>query len=140
MTTKEWLMRAWKIDMEIESLLSAKKETWERCISVTSHPKETSVSSTSDPHKFDAYVALEQKIDQRIDDLVSVKEEILSAINLVKDGTLRTLLIERYINFKTWERIAVDMSYSYSQIVKYKHPQALFAVQNAIECHIGNAV
>lgn len=48
MTTKEWLMRAWKIDEEIDSLLEAKQRAYERCTSVTTKPRDVMVSSSAD--------------------------------------------------------------------------------------------
>ena len=50
-----------------------------------------------------------------------------------------TLLYQRYINGKTFEQIAVDMHYSWRQIVRI-HGQALQYAQNVIECHIGTVL
>ena len=133
MTTKEWLNRARRLDYEISALIRAKDNAWEQVISITSSPSGVVVSSTKDPHKFDRVIELDDKIDRRIDELCAIKAEILSAINKVEDTSLRTLLLERYINCKTWERIAVDMCYSFSTVVQYKHPQALNAIRPFIE-------
>lgn len=40
MTTKEWLMRAWHIDREIDAMLMARRKAYERCTSVTTRPRE----------------------------------------------------------------------------------------------------
>ena len=82
MTVKEWLMRAWHIDKEIDAMTDP-------------DPDGAMV----------AYMHIEEKIDARIDDLTQVKAEILNAIETVKDSTFRTLLISRHICFKTWEQI-----------------------------------
>ena len=132
MTTKEWLNRARRLDHEIDALISAKDLAWEKIISITSNPDAIVVSRSKNPHKFDRYVELQEKINDRIDELCAIKAEILRTINRVDDTVLRTLLIERYINCKTWERIAVDMGYSFGAIVQYKHPQALNAVREFI--------
>jgi len=130
MITKDWLMRAWRIDKEIEAMLVARKRAYERCVSVTTRPREVVVTSSHDPDTaMIALLNIETLIDERIDQLNQIKAEIFNAITAVPDCTLRTLLIERYINFKTWEQIAVDMGYSYSQIVKYIHPRALAQVK-----------
>ena len=134
MTTKEWLMRAWRIDREIDLLIDARRRALERATSVTSVPRDVHVTG-SQPRgirPMDTYAALSEQIDRRVDELAQVKAEILAAIEQVQDGTLRQLLMERYIHCRTWEQVAVDMHYSYSQVVKYLHPAAL----HAIECHI----
>ncbi|MGI6155712.1 MAG: hypothetical protein ACOYEB_07175 [Enterococcus lemanii] len=126
MTTKDWLMRAWRIDKEIEAMLVARKRAYDRCTSVTTRPREVVVSSSHDPDTaMIALLNIEALIDERIDQLNQIKAEILNAITAVQDCTLRTLLIERYINFKTWEQIAVDMGYSFAHVTKTLHPMAL---------------
>lgn len=128
MNTKEWLMRAWKIDKEIDTLLEAKQKAFNRCVSTTVRPKEVSVSGGGGADPMVEYVRLEEKIDERVDELHRIKGEILDTISAVPDGTLRTLLIERYINFKTWEQIAVDMGYSWRQVFRL-HGEALQEVK-----------
>lgn len=118
MTTKEWLMRAWKIDREINALIEAQKAAYDRLTGAMTANDNTPVSSTKDPHKFDSYVELTNKIDRRIDDLYAVKAEIIDVISLVGNNTQRALLINRYVLFKTWEQIAVDMNYSYQGVMK----------------------
>ena len=82
--------------------------------------------------KFINYASYSEMIDNRIDELYAIKQEILQAINLVDDGTLRTLLIARYINFGTWEQIAVDLHYSYVHIVHNLHPKSLKAISEIV--------
>lgn len=74
----------------------------------------------------------EARVDEEVELLIAVEHEVTRAINKVKDASLRTLLYERYINGKTWERIAVDMNYSYRGVTKM-HGRALQAVKECIE-------
>jgi len=132
-TTKEWLMRAWRIDKEITALIIARDETRNRCLSVTVPPDGDRVQCSADHDANLVQLAsLEQEIDKRVDELCAIKLEILTAVSEVSDSTLRTLLIERYISFKTWEQIAVDMSYSYVHIVHNLHPMALKLVEATV--------
>ena len=124
MTTKEWLSRATNIDREIGRLLRERRAAWDRAVSVTSRLNANKVSGTKDPHKYDTLVAYENLIDAKVDELYAVKQEILVAIDRVQDSTLRALLLERYINGKKWEQIAVDLNYSWRQIIRL-HGQAL---------------
>lgn len=124
MTTKEWLSRATNIDKEIGRLLRELRAARERAMSITARVDANRVSGTKDPHKYDTLVAYENLIDQKVDELYAVKQEILIAIDGVRDDTLRALLLERYINGKKWEQIAVNLNYSWRQIIRL-HGQAL---------------
>jgi DNA-directed RNA polymerase specialized sigma subunit len=124
LTTKEWLSRATNIDKEIGRLLRERRAAWDRAVSVTSRLNANNVSGTKDPHKYDTLVAYENLIDAKVDELYAIKQEIMAAINNVQDSTLRALLTERYINGKKWEQIAIDLNYSWRQIIRL-HGRAL---------------
>ena len=127
MTTKEWLNRGWKLDKEIDALLSEQRRAFDIACSTTTSLTQDKVQtsqSNSAENKFINYANYSKMIDVRIDELYAIKQEILQAINTVKDSAYRTLLIERYVNFKTWEQIAVDMNYCWRQIMRL-HGQAL---------------
>src|SRR5699024_7820139 len=64
------------------------------------------------------------KINDKIDELVDLKDEIFDKVYKMKEGNYRTLLILRYINLYTFEKIAVEMNYSYRNIL-YMHGHAL---------------
>lgn len=124
MEIRTWLNRAWKLDAEIRTLEMAKIEERRRVLSTTSTPSEIVVASTKNPHKYDRLVELEDKIDEIIDREFAIKKEILEFISDIPDARFRTLLIGRYIRFMTWERIAVQMHYSYKQTLRL-HKAAL---------------
>lgn len=42
----------------------------------------------------------------------------------LEDGRFRAVLTERYLNNKRWEQIAVDMNYTYRNVIKI-HGKAL---------------
>ena len=128
MTAKAWLKRGWQLDREINSLLRTKQETRDRLTSVTAGYDGESVQGTRDPHKYDRLAELDEKIDQRIDQLIQVKGEIADAIAQVQDTRYRTLLTERYLCFRTWEQIAVDMNYSWKHIHRI-HGEALIELE-----------
>lgn len=131
MTTKEWLMRGWEINKEINALLEEKERAFSHACSVTAPTDREHVTTTrrnTFEEKTVRYADYEKKIDRRIDELYQIKQEILSAIERVNDYTLRKLLIKRYLQFKTWEQIAVEMNYSWRQIVRL-HGKALQKVK-----------
>lgn len=72
-------------------------------------------------------VDLENEINHDIDMLVDLKSEIMQVIKKVDDLKLQTLLEQRYLNFRTWEQIAVDMGYNVRHLYRM-HDKALKAV------------
>lgn len=74
---------------------------------------------------------IRQLTDQR-DKLARLRREIGTAISSVPDPKLQELLRLRYIEGMTFEKIAVDMNYSWRQAIRL-HGIALSKV--VIECH-----
>lgn len=134
MTTKEWLNRGWKLNEEINALLTEQRQAFNIATSTTpklSADKVQTSQSNSAESKFINYAEYSKMIDERIDELYAIKQEILQVINTVENSTYRTLLIERYIQFKTWEQIAVDMNYCWRQIMRL-HGKALCKVSASL--------
>ena len=69
-------------------------------------------------------VDLENEINDDIDKLVDLKAEITTVIKEVDDPELQSLLEQRYLNFRTWEQIAVDMGYNVRHLYRM-HDKAL---------------
>ena len=132
MTAKEYLRRAYKLNEEIDQLEAAKHKMFSRITSITPKYNGDTVSGTKDPHKYDAYAKFAAKIDNRVDELVSIKSDILNTIKKVEDAKLRTLLIARYINFMTFEGIAVMMNYDWRHIMRL-HSAALKAIDEVLK-------
>lgn len=135
MTTKEWLNRGYKLDKEINALLKEQSAALTRATGSTcganAERVQTSRRNTTED-RFINYASYSELIDNRIDELYAIKQEILSAINKVNDAVLRTLLIEKYVNFHTWEQIACNMNYSYVHVVHNLHPKALNAISKIV--------
>lgn len=69
-----------------------------------------------------------KEISERIRQLSSVYVQILSAIDTVDDISLQNLLHRRYIEGQTFERIAVEMHYSWRHVHR-QHKQALSEIK-----------
>lgn len=69
-------------------------------------------------------------------DLARLRGEISLAIDAVPDEKLRTLLRWRYICGASWERVAVEMNYTYRRITQL-HGVALKAFQAAHDAKHG---
>lgn len=78
-------------------------------------------------------VDAESRVSDELELLEATEREVIGTIDKVTDGTLHTLLYERYINGKTWEQIAVALNYSYRQTTRM-HGAALIAVKHVLEC------
>ena len=129
MTAKQWLNRGYRINEEINELIKEQKQALLQATSTAlcggEGEKVQSSNGNTTEMRFVNYAAYSETIDKRIDELYSIKNEILAAINEVEDNTLRRLLILRYIKFYTWEEIAEKMNYSYVHVVHNLHPKAL---------------
>lgn len=116
MNAKQWLSRARFIDREIALLQKTKEETRDNLTKITQSYESDGAQTTKDPHKYDRLVELENEIDQKVDELIDTKREILNVIFKVEDRNQRQVLISYYIRMKTLEKIAVEMNYSFRQI------------------------
>lgn len=116
---KQWLGRARGINREIDALLNAKAEARDQLLRITQNYSSDGAQSTKDPHKFDRLAELENLIDQKVDELFSVKQEVTEAINKLQDGRQRTVLLSYYVRCKTQEEIAVEIHYSYRNVKRW---------------------
>lgn len=115
MTTKEWLKRARILDKEINQLIIAKQEAFERAIGSGIDPSKEYVQGgegNGTEVKLIRLADYELMLDEKIDKMVAIKEEIIRAIDKVDNGIYRTILLAYYVNCKTWEQVAEDMRYS----------------------------
>jgi hypothetical protein len=86
------------------------------------------VQSSTDVDKFGKVFAQideeERKLEQMKEDFIQFKVDVLGRINNVSVSKYRTLLIEKYINYKTFKAISVMMGYSYDYVLEL-HGNAL---------------
>lgn len=131
MTAKQYLNRVRRIDKEIEALLRLVQRTRESLETVTQNYDSDGAQSTKNPHKYDRLVELESLVDEKIDQQIALKAEILNTIMQLEDRRQRLVLMEYYVEMKTWEQVAVDMNYSYMHITRI-HGYALKAIQEVL--------
>lgn len=140
MTAKEWLNRGRLLDKEINALIQAKENAYEDACRITAnYSDDVRVQSSPRNAQETRLVNLadyERMINDEIDALYDIKQEIFRAVMAVPDPKHRTLLLERYVNLKTWEQIAVDMKYSYHYVNKDLHEAALadFQIPRTTPC------
>lgn len=121
MTIKDYLGQAYRIDQRINSKLEQIACLRELATKATSTISDTPRSASRNTHSMENILvkmfALENEINDDIDALVDLKREIVSVIKLVDNPEYQTLLELRYLCFRTWEQIAVDMGYD----LRYLH-------------------
>ena len=86
------------------------------------------VQSTPDFDKIGSKMAkideLEKNLDETIDKYVDLKNRIIGQIESMEDEITYDILFSRYIEKKQFELIAIDMGYSWRQIIRL-HGNAL---------------
>lgn len=131
MTVKEYLGQAYRLDQRINSKLEQLESLnglATKCTStLTGMPKNPSPSTSMMADAVAKIVDLQAEINRDIDLLVDLKCEMVRVIKNVEHAEYQTLLELRYLCFKTWEQIAVDMNYSIDNVYRI-HRKALCAV------------
>lgn len=134
MTAKEWLNRGRALNKTIEGLEKAKARAYDIAVGtaaeLTEKVQESHGNSVED--RLVTYADYCRRIDEHKTELLKILKEIMEAIMKVEDPTLRNLLIYRYLDFETWESIAVMMNYSYVHVVHNLHPKAIEKIKELI--------
>ena len=119
---KEFLSEAYHIDQHINSKIEQVASLHDLATKATSTLSDVPPSGTRNVHRMEDVIArivdLENEINKDIDSLVELKHRIVSLIKSVDNSEYQTLLELRYLCFKPWEQIAVDMGYSIHHLYK----------------------
>ena len=128
MTVKEYLDQAFRLDQRINSKVeqvASLNTLATKCTTVlTGMPRNPSHSVSTTVDIIEKIVDMQVEINKDIDRLVDLKREIVQVIKSVTDTEFQTLLELRYLCFKPWEQIAVEMGYDLRYVFKL-HGQAL---------------
>ena len=128
MTSKEFLAQARGLDRLISGKLEqieSLRDLAEKCTAtLTGMPgnSDRSVSTVADTVA--KIVDLQIEILHDIDDLVALNREIIRSIKTLGNTELQSLMELRYLGFKTWEEIAVELKYNIRHIYRL-HDEAL---------------
>ena len=72
---------------------------------------------------------MEEKLDKLIDEFVDKRNLIISQIDKIENETYYAILFARYIEKKTFEKIADEMNYSFRNTTRL-HGRALREFEN----------
>ena len=122
MTAKEYLGQAYRLDQRINSKLEQVTSLRDLATKATSTLSDVAPSGTRNVHRMEDIIVkivdLENEINRDIDNLVDLKREMVSVIKALTDPEYQTILELRYLCFKSWEQIAVELRYSIHHLYK----------------------
>lgn len=125
---KEYLQRATtlngEIDCKLDQVSALRAIATKATTTLSNDPKGGSYNNHSMESVIVKIMDLEAEINREIDKLIDLKREIGAAIGAVKKPKQRELLERKYLCFKTWEQIAVDMNYDIRRVYQI-HGEAL---------------
>lgn len=125
MTAKEYLGQAYRLDQRInsklEQVMSLRDLTTKATATMSDMPGGGSRNVYRMQDIIGKIIDLENEINADIDQLVDLKREMVATIKAVSDPECQTLLELRFLCFKTWEQIAVEMDYSIQHIYRLRN-------------------
>ena len=131
MSTKDYLSQAYRIDQRINSKLAQVMSLRDLLGKATGTLSGAPKAATPNPHSMEDTIAkmvdLENEINEDIDALVDLKAEIMQRIKRVENTEYQTILELRYLCFKRWEEVSVELGYSIQHLFRL-HDEALEAV------------
>ncbi len=142
MRAKEYLSKARHLDVNINNKirqLEKLKTLATSCTSViTGMPHNPSASHSRTEDIIVKIIELEAEIKSKIEKLVDTKQDITHTIDMVEDNELKLLLELRYLNYESWEDIAVMLKYSVQHIFRL-HALALKKVDEILKMRVNES-
>ena len=122
MDTKQYLRQISRLDKMIKNKIIELYQLKELYTSISAIKNDEIVQTTPNFDKIGtAYAKIcekEQELDEITDLYIDKKSIIISQIDQMDDETHYEILFSRYVERKTFEKIADEMSYSWRQIIR----------------------
>ena len=132
MTAKEYIGQAYRIDQRINSKLeqiASLDELATKCnLTLTGMPHNPDHGTSNMAEAVSKIIDLQTEINYDIQKLVDLKREMVRVIKAVDNTEYQTLLELRYLCFKTWEQIAVDLGYNVRHVYRM-HDEAVESIK-----------
>lgn len=133
LSAKDYLSQAYRIDQRINSKIEQVQSLRALSTKATATLSDIPPSKgTRNIHRMEDIIVkmmdMEAEINADLNRLIDLKREIITIVKCVEDPELQTLLELRYLCFKTWEKIAVEINWSIRQVY-YMHDEALREVE-----------
>ena len=129
---KAYLKKIKWLDVQIDGLLQDLEREKARATKVTATISPVVVAHSGSQGTIEdpvlKIIALKDEINRKIDRFVDLKREIESIIERIEDADQVAVLRKRYMEYKPWELIAVEVGCKYRNVC-YIHSDALKAVE-----------
>jgi hypothetical protein len=126
--TKEYLQQIGRYDRLINNKLVELAQYRSMACSVSAVKNDERVQSSPSYDTMDKIVSkiekMENEIDMLVDRYIDNKRIIISQIDSMSDEMTYQILFSRYVEQKTFEKMAIEMNYCYKQIIR-RHGKAL---------------
>lgn len=142
MNAKQYLRQVRRLDNIVNAKLKQVEMLRAITTRMTANLTTDKVQESNIPDKISTLICkivdLEKEITNDIDKLIDLKIEIMRKIDSIQNDNYRLLLTLRYLNFKSWEQIAVEMGFTF-QWVHELHKRALIEFEkvqdDALDCN-----
>lgn len=128
METKQYLQQIGRLDRKINNKLSEISQYRELAQSISAVENKEKVQTSPDFDKIGCAIVkideMERKLDEMIDEYVQKKNNIIDQIDNMDDEVYYQILFSRYIEKKTFEKIATEINYSFRNTTRL-HGKAL---------------
>lgn len=128
METKEYLQQISRYGRLINNKLVELAQYRSMACSVSAVKNDERVQSSPSYDTMDKIVSkieqMENEIDMLVDRYIDNKRIIISQIDSMADEMTYQILFSRYVEQKTFEKMAIEMNYCYKQIIR-RHGKAL---------------
>ena len=122
MTTKEYLNQISQLNRMINNKLSELAELKELSKSISAVSNKERVQTSMEQDKIGNTLSkideMEREIDKMIDSYSDKRTHIIGQIDSMEDENSYDILFSRYIEKKTFEKIADTKNYSFRQIIR----------------------
>ena len=137
MNTKEYLSQIRSLDLKINQKIEEKETLYSKVTSTGSQGMNPDkIQSSINLHKSEdiitKYIDLEHEIDNLIDEFVDLKDKIINEIHQLKDYRHIDVLYQRYVQYHSFELIAVNMGYTIRRVYQL-HGDALQEFQKVLQ-------
>lgn len=137
MNAKEYLSQAYRVDQRINSKIEQVQSLRVLAEKATATLSDMPSGRTHNIYRMEDVIAkmvdLESEINTELCHLIDMKHEIVTVVKCVEPPELQTLLELRYLCFKTWEQIAVEMRFDIRWVHRL-HNKALSEVDAIRHC------
>lgn len=134
MTVKEYLKQVRNCDIKIKALTEEVERLDALLTSGTVAPKDVNVKSSGKLDSFSETVAkivdMKCQINSEIDSFINLRKDIFELIRVLQYPEYE-VIYKRYICYQSWEKIALDMNYTYRNVLII-HGKALQRLQNHV--------